>query len=91
MNSVRPVWFYTYVLKSEKGSEFYTGATADLKRRLRQHNEGSVNSTGNRRPLKLIYFEACLNEKDAFRRERYLKSGMGKRYIRNRVKGGLTE
>jgi putative endonuclease len=91
MNSVRPVWFYTYVLKSEKDNEFYTGATADLRRRLIQHNKGFVSSTTSRRPLKLIYFEACLDKKDAFRREIYLKSGMGKRYIKNRLKGGLTE
>lgn len=42
------------------------------------------------RPLELIYFEACLNKADAYRREKYLKSGMGKRYLKNRLKGGLT-
>jgi len=48
--------------------------------------EGLVYSTTKRRPFKLIYYEACINEDDARTRETYLKSGMGKRYIRNRLK-----
>lgn len=90
MNPVRPCWYYTYVLISEKDNNFYIGTTHNLKMRLQQHNDGLVSSTKYRRPLKLIYFEGCLNKDDAYRRERYLKTGMGKRYIRNRLKGGLT-
>lgn len=89
MNPVRP-WHYTYVLKSKKTSNFYTGTTASLKKRLGEHNDGLVTSTKHKRPLQLIYFEACLSKDDAFRRERYLKTGMGKRYLRGRLKGGLT-
>ena len=69
---------------------FYTGMTSNLKQRLEQHNKGLTQSTKYRKPLKLIYFEAYLNKNDAFRREKYLKSGMGKRDLRNRLKGGLT-
>jgi putative endonuclease len=83
-------WFYTYVLICEKTGTFYVGATSDLKKRLEQHRKGEVFYTRNRGPVKLVYCEACLNRDDSFRRERYLKSGMGKRYIRNRIKGGLT-
>jgi len=90
MNPVRPLWYYTYVLISEITGEFYTGVTMDLKKRLTEHNNGLVLSTKHRRPLQLIYSEACLSKDDAFHRERYLKSGMGKRYVRNRLKGGLT-
>jgi len=57
-----------------------------LKRRFEEHNKGRVNSTKNRRPMKLIYYEACINEEDARRRERYLKTGMGKKYLKNRLK-----
>ncbi|MBN3039447.1 MAG: GIY-YIG nuclease family protein [Candidatus Omnitrophica bacterium] len=89
MSPVRP-WYYTYVLRSDKNTEFYTGATANIKSRIEEHNNGHVTSTKCKRPLHLIYFEACLNKDDAFRRERYLKTGMGKRYIKNRLKGGLT-
>ncbi|OGX07923.1 MAG: excinuclease ABC subunit C [Omnitrophica WOR_2 bacterium GWA2_47_8] len=90
MNPVRPLWFYIYVFKSEKTGIFYTGATGNLEERLEQHNKGQVFYTRNKLPIKLIYFEACLNKNDAYRREKYLKTGMGKRYIRNRLKEGLT-
>jgi len=81
--------YYAYLLLSEKDGNFYTGFTNVLKRRLEEHNSGKVESTLKRRPLKLIYYEACINEFDARSRERYLKSGMGKKYLRNRIKNYL--
>jgi putative endonuclease len=78
--------FYTYILLSLKNKGFYTGYTANLRKRLTEHQKGKVFSTKSRQPLKLVYYEACLNEDDARAREKYLKSGMGKRYIKNRVK-----
>ena len=83
--------YYVYILHSDKDGLFYTGSTNDLKRRLSEHNDGRVGSTAKRRPLRLIYYEACLNEIDARAREKYLKSGMGKRYIRNRLKHHLED
>ena len=80
---------YVYTLLSDKDGNLYTGSTNDLKRRLKEHNAGNVNSTKNRRPLKLIYYEACINEEDARQREKYMKSGMGKKYLRNRLKNYL--
>ena len=53
--------YYVYVLLSEKDNLFYTGYTSDLKNRLEQHNSGKVFSTKNRIPLRLIYYEGCLN------------------------------
>lgn len=90
MNPVRPAWHYTYVLKCQKSDTFYTGATNNLNRRIEEHNKGRVYYTKNRLPIKLVYFEACLDQNDAYRREKYLKTTMGKRYLRNRLKGGLT-
>ena len=81
--------FYTYILISEKDDKFYVGYTDNLKRRIKQHNNGDVESTKYRRPLKLIYYEVCLNQKDAIHREKYLKTTYGKRYIRNRLKNCL--
>jgi putative endonuclease len=78
--------YYVYLLLSEKDGHFYTGSTSDLKRRLNEHNSGKVKSTAFRKPLKLIYYEGCLNEDDARGREKYLKSGMGKKYLKNRLK-----
>lgn len=79
-----------YVLKSMKDGKFYTGYTKNLKLRLEQHNNGKVESTKNRRPLELIYFEGCLNQQDATHREKYLKTHFGKMFIKNRLKSYLT-
>ncbi len=79
------MYYFVYVLLSESDNQLYTGYTSDLKKRIAEHNDGKVNSTKYRRPLKLIYFEGCLNQQDATRREKYLKSGNGKIYIRNRL------
>jgi putative endonuclease len=76
---------YAYVLYSESDSEWYPGATSDLKARVREHAEGRVRSTAPPRPLVLTYYEACLNREDAFRRERYLKTGRGKRHLKQRL------
>jgi len=81
---------YTYIIQSMKDKGFYTGSTGDLRRRLKEHNTGKVFSTKNRGPFKLIYYEACLNEQDARAREKYLKTGMGKRYLKNRLKHFLS-
>jgi putative endonuclease len=52
--------------------KFYTGFTKDLKLRFERHNKGLVDSTKDRRPLRLIYYEACLSREDATKREKYL-------------------
>jgi putative endonuclease len=78
--------FYVYVLRSAGDGQNYTGCTDDLRGRLALHNSGKVPSTKQRRPLDLIYYEACLNEHDAFRREKYLKTAYGKRYIKSRCR-----
>jgi putative endonuclease len=78
--------FYVYVLNSFKDTQLYIGYTRDLKRRIEEHNNGKSVSTKNRRPLKLVYYEACLNQKDAMHREKYLKTTYGHRYLKNRLK-----
>lgn len=83
--------FYTYLIRSKKDKKLYTGATADLRKRFREHNEGKIFSTKDRRPFELVYYEACLREGDAFARERYLKSGLGKRYIKKRLNRFLSQ
>ena len=91
MNPVRDdkSW-YTYVLRSLKDQETYTGSTNDLRKRFKQHCDGQTRSTKGRRPLELIYYEMCKDENDARSRELFLKSGMGKRYLKNRLKGLLS-
>ena len=82
--------YFVYILKSKKDEHFYTGFTTDLNKRLEEHNKGNVISTRKRIPLELIYFEGCLNQRDALHREKYLKTTYGKRYIRNRIKNYLN-
>ena len=83
------MFYYVYVLKSSKDNKFYTGYTKNLKLRFEQHRKGLVESTKNRRPLKLIYYEACLNQQDATHREKYFKTYHGKMFIKNRLKSYL--
>ena len=82
-------YHYVYILQSEKDNNFYVGYTNNIQRRIKEHNSGKVFSTKNRIPLKLIYWEGCLNQSDATSREKYLKSAWGKRYLKNRLKNYL--
>jgi putative endonuclease len=66
--------------------QFYAGSTKDLKQRFEQHNKGLVDSTKHRMPLRLIYYEACLNRNDAAKREKYFKTYHGKMYLAKRLK-----
>lgn len=79
-------FYYTYILKSIKDGNLYTGSTNDLKKRIVEHNSGKVISTKGRLPFELVYYEACLTDHDARMREKYLKTAWGKRYIKNRLK-----
>ncbi|ODS34534.1 MAG: endonuclease containing a URI domain protein [Candidatus Scalindua rubra] len=83
--------YYVYVLRNCKDGRFYTGYTADLKRRVAEHKSGILKSTSFRLPVELVYYESSLNIKDAMRREKYLKATWGKRYIRNRIKEYLRD
>ena len=78
--------FYVYVLQSEIDRSWYIGYTSDLEKRLTEHNAGKTITTSRKKPWKVIYFEFSFHKEDAKAREKYLKSGMGRRYIKNRLK-----
>ena len=78
-------FYYTYVLKSRRDYKLYIGWTIDLKNRFLQHNQGKVKSTEHRLPFDLIYYEACLDKDSAIKREKSLKSGFGRRYLKDRL------
>ena len=82
--------YFTYVLQSELDGNFYTGFTEDLKLRFERHDKGYVESTRDRRPLKLVYYEACLDRTDAVHREKYLKTYHGRMFLGKRLKSYLT-
>ena len=82
---------YVYILRSEKTGDWYSGCTSDLRKRFKQHNTGEYNSwTKSRAPFKLIYYEAYKHLKDAYAREKQIKSGPGKRYMHERLKRFLS-
>lgn len=68
-----PIMHYLYIIKSRKDNKLYTGFTSNLKRRIKEHNDGMVYSTKFRRPFILIYYEAYSSEEDARSRESNLK------------------
>lgn len=86
-NSRLIIFFYVYVLESKKKEGgLYIGYTNDLKKRIKEHNQGLNTSTKPFRPWQLIYYEACLNKEDAKRREKYFKTSQGRRLLKRRLK-----
>ena len=79
-------WRYVYVLLSAKDGNLYIGNTKNLKHRIDQHNAKRSFATKSRAPLRLIYVEACKDEQDAKRRENYLKTSQGGRFLKLRLK-----
>ncbi len=77
--------FYTYILKSKKDNKLYVGFTDDLKKRFQEHNNGKVDSTKNRKPFELIYYEACKSKIKALKREKYFKTGFGRKFLKERT------
>ena len=84
------MFYYTYILRSKKDGKWYTGYTDNLRKRFKMHNSNQIPSTKGRGPFELIYYEACLNQQDATTREKFLKSGPGKQYLKKRLKRFLS-
>lgn len=83
--------YYIYILFSLKDKKLYIGFTTDLKARLTNHAKGNVRATKFRRPLKLIYYEHFVSQKDAKARERFLKSGFGRSQLKSALKDTLNK
>ena len=77
--------YFIYVLKSQKDNKLYYGFTNNLERRIMEHNNGKVGSTKSRTPFKLIYFENAISILEARKKEKYFKSGFGRKYIKNKL------
>ena len=74
--------FYVYALTSEQDGALYIGISSNPQKRLYEHNVGMTRSTRNRRPFRLIYAEKCLDRKMARKREKQLKSGSGREFLK---------
>jgi putative endonuclease len=85
----KEIMYFIYVLQSEKDNKFYIGFTGDVDRRIKDHNEGKNLSTKNRRPFKVLYYEAHTSKHDALRRELYFKTAKGKASFRQILREAL--
>jgi len=74
--------FFIYVLKSSKDNNLYIGFTNNLDRRIKQHNFGKVKSTKHRAPFILFYKEEFQTKEEAVKREKHLKSGSGREFLK---------
>lgn len=82
--------YYVYLLESELDFSWYIGYTKDLQNRIKEHNLGQSYYTKRKMPWKILYYEVGFNKMDAIAREKYLKTGMGRRYLKNRLKNQLN-
>ncbi len=80
-----------YVLKSKKDNKFYIGSTKDIEKRISCHNAGKVRSTKSRRPFVLLHQEEYENTKMARQRENFLKSGQGRKWLKELLKDKTEE
>lgn len=78
--------YYVYLIVSEEGHH-YTGHTPDLKRRLAEHNAGLSHATKHGKQWRIVYTEEFPTRKEAMKRERWLKSGVGREWIKNTIAG----
>ena len=84
--------FYVYVLKSIVDYGLYIGFTENLRKRFREHNWGKCRSTKSRIPVRLIYYEAFINKRDARKREIELKShGQQREFLYARIANSLND
>ena len=74
--------FYVYAIKSLLKNYIYVGMTEDLERRLEEHNAGKARSTKAYRPFKIIFSEIQPDSVEARKREKFLKSGIGKEFLK---------
>jgi len=80
------IMHYVYVLSSLKRKYIYVGLTNDVERRVAQHQKGRERTTAPYRPFQLLLVEKYSTRPDARKREKYLKSGTGKEWIKQKYR-----
>jgi len=75
--------YTVYILRSKKDHKRYIGYTSDLRIRLAEHELGLAKSTRNRRPFELIYTEEFDSQLEAMRREKFFKTGVGRKHLKS--------
>ena len=82
--------YFIYILESQISGILYKGYTKNIKLRLKQHNNKLSLFDKRHAPFKLIYYEACLNQKDALKREKYFKTHYGIMFLKRRLQSYFT-
>lgn len=77
--------YYVYVLKSLRNGRLYTGSTADIAKRLSEHNSGKSKYTRFTGPFELVYTEEYKTRSEAYGRELFLKSGKGRELLKTLI------
>lgn len=84
--------FTVYVLKSLRNSKRYVGFTSKIEaERLREHNSGVNHWTRSNKPFRLVHTEIFGSKTEAIRREKFLKSGQGRKFLDNLFGGDKTQ
>jgi putative endonuclease len=81
-NNLQRKMYYVYVICSVSRNYIYVGLTDNLERRFSEHQLGKNKTTKPYRPFKLFHFEQFFTRLEARRREKYLKSGVGKEWLK---------
>ena len=79
-----------YVLRGADGNYLYKGACRDLCERLKDHHAGRASRTKNRRPLRLVHYEYCESYSEALAREKYLKTGFGRTWLKRQLQKQIS-
>ena len=83
--------FYVYVLHSKRDLGLYIGYSTDLRAALDRTQRRRVTSNELSRSMESHYYEAYVEEADAIGRERYLKSGGGRKLLRSQLRNYFTK
>ena len=75
--------FYVYVIYSLSYNSYYTGSAENVENRLKEHNSGKCRYTRGRMPWRVVYKEEYLTRSEAMKREKFLKSGQGRKLLKD--------
>jgi putative endonuclease len=78
--------YYVYLLESKEKRNWYIGYSSDLRKRIQNHmSDNGGQTTSRQNDWELIYYESYLDQKDALGREKFLKSGSGRKYLKKQL------
>jgi len=83
---------YVYLMECADDKSWYIGYSANLRQRIDRHQKGDgARTTARKKHWLLVYYEAYKNEEDARGRERFLKSGAGRKYLKKQLQNYLSQ